>query len=111
MPALGHVALEDLTPERVERWAANEIDPSHRLSNRTRRKVITVFHGVMERARKLHRLPLNPVADVEKPRTAARPAIQVFSPEGVTALTRPRPASRTRRSSSRPHGPAYAGAS
>ena len=32
----------------------------------------TVFHGCMERARKLHRLPFNPVADVEKPRTASR---------------------------------------
>jgi integrase len=87
-PALGQVRLEDLTAERVERWAAGEIDPSGRLSNRTREKVITVFHGVMGRARRLHRLPLNPVADVEKPRTAAQPAIQVFSPEEVTALAR-----------------------
>src|ERR687896_2682619 len=72
LPCLGAVRLEDLTPERVERWAATEIDPDRRMANRTREKTITVFHGVMERARKLHRLPANPVADVEKPRTALR---------------------------------------
>jgi hypothetical protein len=35
------------------------------------RETITVFHGAMERARKLYRLPINPVVDVEKPRTAS----------------------------------------
>jgi integrase len=54
----------------------------------TREKTITVFHGVMERARKLYRLPANPVADVEKPRTATKTEIQVFSPEEVMALVR-----------------------
>ncbi len=42
----------------------------------------------MERARKLYRLPANPVADVEKPRTAAKTDIDVFSPEEVMALVR-----------------------
>jgi integrase len=88
LPHLGEIALEDLTSERVERWAAHEIDPNRRLANRTREKTITVFHGAMERARKLHRLPKNPVADIEKPRTAARTEIQVFSPEEVGALVR-----------------------
>src|SRR5688572_3208166 len=67
LPHLGPIRLEDLTPERVERWAAHDIDPHRQLANRTREKTITVFHGVMERARKLYRLPSNPVADVEKP--------------------------------------------
>ncbi len=31
LPHLGDVRLEDLTPERVERWAAHEIDPDRRL--------------------------------------------------------------------------------
>jgi integrase len=88
LPHLGDVALEDLTAERVERWAAVEIDPDRRLANRTREKTITVFHGCMERARKLHRLPVNPVADVEKPRTALRTEINVFSPEEVMVLVR-----------------------
>jgi integrase len=58
------------------------------LANRTREKSITVFHGVMERFRKLYRLPANPVADVEKPRTATNTELQVFSPEEVMALVR-----------------------
>jgi integrase len=88
LPHLGSIPLEDLTPERVERWAAREIDPDGHLANRTREKTITVFHGVMERARKRFRLPTNPVADVEKPRTALRADINVFSPEEVMALVR-----------------------
>ena len=88
LPHLGSIHLEDLTPDRVERWAAHEIDPSRQMANRTREKTITVFHGVMERARKLYRLPSNPVADVEKPRTAAKTEIHVFSPEEIMALVR-----------------------
>ncbi len=53
LPHLGDLRLEDLTPDRVERWAATEIDPNRRMANRTREKTITVFHGVMERARAL----------------------------------------------------------
>jgi hypothetical protein len=64
LPHLGEIALEDLTAERVERWAATEIDPDRQMANRPREKTITVFHGCMERARKLHRLPFNPVADI-----------------------------------------------
>ena len=77
-----------MTAERVERWAASEIDPDRQMANRTREKTITVFHGCMERARELHRLPFNPVADVEKPRTGTRTGIEVFSPEEVMALVR-----------------------
>jgi integrase len=88
LPHLGAIRVEDLTADRVERWAAHEIDPNRTMANRTREKTITVFHGVMERARKLHHLPANPVADVEKPRTAAKTEIQVFSPEEVMALVR-----------------------
>ena len=58
------------------------------MANRTREKTITVFHGCMERARKRYCLPANPVADVEKPRTASKTEIEVFSPEEVMALVR-----------------------
>jgi hypothetical protein len=72
LPQLGTIFVEDLTPERVQHWAAHEIDTNRRLAKRTREKTITVFHGVMERARKLYRLPSNPVADVEKPPRAPK---------------------------------------
>jgi hypothetical protein len=88
IPHLGPILLENLTPERVEHWAVHEIDPDRVLANRTREKAITVFHGVMERARKLYKLPENVVADVEKPRTASRTEINVFSPEEIAALVR-----------------------
>jgi integrase len=88
LPHLGSIPLEDLTSDRVEHWAAHEIDPDRGLANRTREKAITVFHGVMERARKLYKLPENVVADVEKPRTASRTEINVFSPEEIAALVR-----------------------
>ena len=88
IPHVGSIHLEDLTADRVERWAAHEIDAHRHMANRTREKTITVFHGVMERARKLYRLPANPVADVEKPRTASRTEVQVFSPEEIMALVR-----------------------
>jgi hypothetical protein len=96
LPLLGPILLENLTPERVEHWAAHEIDPDRRLANRTRKKAITVFHGVMERAREL---PENVVADVEKPRTASRTEINVFSPEEIAAWFERRTPSRTQRSS------------
>jgi hypothetical protein len=52
LPHVGDIELDDLTADRVEYWAAHEIDPDHRLANRTREKTIVVFHGVIERARK-----------------------------------------------------------
>jgi integrase len=54
----------------------------------TKTKVIVIFHGVMERARRSYRLPNNPVAGIEKPRSATRTTINVFSPEEVHALVR-----------------------
>jgi hypothetical protein len=59
LPRLGAIRLEDLTPDHVERWAAHEIDSRRQMANRTTEKTITFFHGVMERARKLYRLPSN----------------------------------------------------
>ena len=86
LPVFGDVSLEDLTTAHVERWLAELGDGA--LSNRARSKILTVFHGVMERARKVHKLPVNPVKDVEKPRAAPTAGIDVFTPEEVFALTR-----------------------
>src|SRR4051812_47100995 len=43
-----------------------------RMSNRTKVKLLTVSNGVMARARRVHRLPVNPMTDVEK---AAAPKV------------------------------------
>ena len=42
----------------------------------------------MARARRLHRLPVNPMAEIEKPRHRRSTAIEVFSPEEVLAFVR-----------------------
>jgi integrase-like protein len=87
LPTFGTHAVEDITVDDVERWA-RELKASPRLANATKTKVIVIFHGVMERARRSYRLPHNPVAGIEKPRSATRTTINVFSPEEVHALVR-----------------------
>ncbi|MDP9346197.1 MAG: hypothetical protein M3P44_10810 [Actinomycetota bacterium] len=58
------------------------------MNNRTKLKILTVLHGVMGRARRVWKLPRNPVADVEKPVQRHSTKIDVFSPEDVMALVR-----------------------
>src|SRR3954471_2903086 len=87
LPPFGKRRLEDITEHEVERWARG-LGANRPLSNATKRKVIVIFHGVMARACRVYGLPVNPVANVEKPRLAAPGAIDVFSPEEVHALVR-----------------------
>jgi integrase len=48
-----------------------------------------IFHGLMERARRVWKLPSNPVHDLDRPHTApSAGGIDVFSPEEVLALVR-----------------------
>ena len=83
LPPLGELFIEDVTPELVEAWLAS-------LKGRasSRRKTVVLLHGIFKRARKLYRLPLNPVADVEKPTQSRGGEIAVLSPEEVWALVR-----------------------
>src|SRR6185436_20526 len=83
LPAFGSLRLEDVTSERIEAWKG-----TLRMSNRTKVKILTVLNGVIARARRVHRLPVNPMADIEKPRHRRTTAIEVFSPEEVLALVR-----------------------
>ena len=87
LPAFGGRRLEDITTEQVERWSA-ELAASGRMKNRTRLKILTVLHGVMKRAKRVWKLPQNPVSDVEKPVQHRRTEIEVFSVEEVMALVR-----------------------
>src|ERR687890_108172 len=84
VPAFGSMRIEDLSTDDVEAFKARL-----EMSNRTKIKVLTVLHGVMKRAGRVHRLPHNVVRDVEKPRQRRRSGeIDVFSPEEVRALVR-----------------------
>lgn len=88
-PGFGALPPEDVTAEHVERWQQQLTAPSGApLSNRTRVKVLTLLHGLMGYAAKRYKLPGNPVAEVEKPRTHAAAGIDVLSVEEVHALVR-----------------------
>lgn len=87
IPFFGGMAVEDITPEHVEAWAA-QLRADGRRNNRTQLKIMTILFGVMERARKVHKLPLNPVRDLEKPVQRRSVDIDVFSPEEVLAVVR-----------------------
>ena len=82
VPAFGTLRLEDVTAERIEAWKATLT-----VGNRTKIKMLTILNGVLKRARRVHELRYNPMADIEKPRFR-RAAIEVFSPEEVWALVR-----------------------
>ncbi|HEX4435649.1 MAG TPA: site-specific integrase [Solirubrobacteraceae bacterium] len=86
LPAFGKEALEDITTEQIEGWSARLAASG--MGNRTRLKVLTVLHGVMGRAKRVWKLPRNPVSEVEKPIQRRRTEIEVFSPEEVMALVR-----------------------
>src|SRR3954471_11594371 len=85
LPAFGDMRLEDITTERVERWAAG-LTVGGRMNNRTKLKILTVLHGGMKRAKRVWKLPRNPVTDVQKPVQTRHSDIDVFSPEDVMAL-------------------------
>lgn len=80
---LGHLRLEDMTPELLERWKATV-----EASNRTVAKYLVILHGIFRRAMKVWGLPRNPAADVERPRFRVSDDIDAFSPEDVHALVR-----------------------
>lgn len=80
---LGHLRLEDVTPELLEQWKA-----TLKASNRTVAKYLVILHGIFRRAMKVWGLPRNPAADVERPRFRVSDDIDAFSPEEVHALVR-----------------------
>ena len=88
LPAFGDVLLEDLTPERLERWAG-QLGSDRPLSNASKIRILTVLAGICKRATKVHKLPRNPAATLEKPIQRRRNiALDVFSPAEVMALVR-----------------------
>jgi integrase len=85
--AFGERLLEAMTPPAIDRWR-RELLADRRLSPRTVNKALTILHGIMERARRVWRLPASPVADVEHARERYSGDFDFYSPEEVRALVR-----------------------
>lgn len=83
--SFGDRRLEEFTPEGFEAWKIY-FARERRLSNRTLQKYLVVLHAIFKRAMKVHGLPRNPLAVVERPRLPRRAGIDVFSREEVMAL-------------------------
>jgi hypothetical protein len=56
VPAFGLCRVEEITPARVDSWRS-ELVVEGRLSNRSVNKLLTILHGILERARKRFKLP------------------------------------------------------
>jgi integrase len=83
LPTFGEKPIESITTPEIEAWIGS-VDRSPA----TRTKALVLMHGIFKRAKKVCGLPLNPVAEVEKPPTAQSGDIDVFSVEEVMALVR-----------------------
>jgi integrase len=81
----GDRRLEEFTPEGLEAWKMT-FAKERRLSNRTLQKYLVALHSIFKRAMKVHRLPRNPLAVVERPRLPKRAGIDVFSRDEIMAL-------------------------
>ena len=92
-PTLGDVPIERVSTELVERWRGELLREGR--SARTVNRLTTELHGIFARARKVWKLPANPVSDVE-PLGAASSRTRLLQPRGSLGA-RPRSRSRRRR--------------
>jgi integrase len=87
VPAFGEVALERIDAETIEHWLSARLRDGE-LSRRSLQKMIVLLNGIFKRARKVWRLPYNPIADVERLTVPKRTDVVFYSPEEVHALAR-----------------------
>jgi len=83
LPVFGSKPVESITSEMVEQWIAGVT-----LAPASRMKSLLVMSGIFRRARRVYKLPTNPVVDVERPPQRPNGDIDVFTPEEVWALVR-----------------------
>jgi integrase len=84
VPHFGDQPIEAVTARQVEAWAA-ELLASGR-SRRTVNKILTMLHGIFDRARRVWDLPSNPLADVARKPGRDPGDLDFFSAEEVIAL-------------------------
>jgi integrase len=90
IPAFGDEPLERIDAESIERWLSSLLQEGE-LSRRSLQKMVVLLSGIFRRARKVWKLPHNPVADVERLAVPKRTDIAFYSPEEVHALVRAAP--------------------
>ncbi|MCA1682855.1 MAG: site-specific integrase [Actinobacteria bacterium] len=81
LPAFGAMRLEDVTTDMVEEWLAET-----ELAPRSRMKAVMVLQGIFKRATRLHGLPVDPIANVERPSLGSTGGIRVFDPDEIWQL-------------------------
>jgi integrase len=86
-PAFGDIPLEQITTETIEAWIASKLEEGA-LSRRSLQKLVVLLNGIFRRSRKLWKLPINPVAEVERFQAPKRARIDFYTPEEVHALVR-----------------------
>jgi integrase len=76
-----------VTPERIDAYRARLV-AENRLSARTINKYLVALHGIFRRAQRVHRLPTNPAAGVDRQPLQRSGEFAVLSPVEVEALAR-----------------------
>jgi integrase len=87
LPAFGDQPLERIETDSIERWLSGLLRQGE-LSRRSIQKMLVLLNGIFRRARKVWKLPYNPVADIERLTVPKRTDIAFYSPEEVHALAR-----------------------
>lgn len=77
--------MESITSLEIEHWRREKIT-TRGLSRRNANKLVSIMHGIFERARKLGELEQNPVANVDRlPERYDKGRFDFYSPEEVFA--------------------------
>jgi integrase len=87
LPAFGNQPLEQIDTDSIEHWLSGLLRDGE-LSRRSIQKMLVLLNGIFRRARKVWKLPYNPVADVERLTVPKRTDLAFYSPEEVHALSR-----------------------
>jgi integrase len=78
LPRLGGLPLRDLTPELIQRYAADL--RSAGVGPAALRRTLVLLQGVLQRAVEWGHLPANPARAVRKPSASRRRAVRPLSP-------------------------------
>jgi integrase len=86
LPAFGHRALRSITNLEIEQWRREAIT-ERGLSRRNANKLVSIMHGIFERARKLWGIEPNPLAAVDRlPERYDSGDFDFYTPAEVHAL-------------------------